>query len=106
MSKKYKKHDYASRKIYLLIHMTSMKFRVFVDKMLTFFRPLSVSSPTVDIFQVLLKVPFFLNLPVIHLKHLFWFTLLKYIFTPEFLRKADAFFAKSDELMPEFSAEV
>ena len=43
---------------------------------------------------------------VIHLKHLFWFTLLKYIFTPEFLRKADAFFAKSDELVPEFSAEV
>ena len=52
------------------------------------------------------KVPFLLGLLVIHLKHLFWFTLLKDIFTPEFLRKAHAFFAKSDELVTEFSAEV
>ena len=55
---------------------------------------------------MLVKVPFLLSLLVIQFKHLFWFTLLKYIFTPEFLRKADAFFAKSDELVPEFTAEV
>ena len=57
-------------------------------------------------FQMSFKFTFLLGLLVIHLKHLFWFTLLKDIFTPEFLRKAHAFFAKSDELVPEFSAEV
>ena len=52
------------------------------------------------------KVPFLLGLLVIHLKHPLWFAILKDIFTPEFLRKAQTLFAKSDELVTEFSAEV
>ena len=52
------------------------------------------------------KVPFLLGLLVIHLKYPFWLLLLKDIFTPEFLRKAHAFFAKPDELVTEFSAVV
>ena len=69
-------------------------------------RPLSVSSPIRGFLQMSFKVPFLLGLLVIHLKHLLWFTLLKDIFTPEFLRKAHAFFAKPDELVTEFPAEV
>lgn len=59
------------------------------------------TSPS-DVF----KVPFLLSLLVIHLKHPLWLPLLKDIFTPEFLRKAHAFFAKSDELVTEFPAEI
>ena len=55
---------------------------------------------------MLLNVTLFLSLLVIHLKHPLWLSLLKDIFTPEFLRKAQTLFAKSDELVTEFSAEV
>ena len=69
-------------------------------------RPLSVSSPARGFFQMSFKVPFLLGLLVVHLKHPLWLPLQKDIFTPEFLRKAHAFFAKPDELVTEFSAEV
>ena len=69
-------------------------------------RPLSASSPTRGFLQMSFKVTIFLGLLVIHLKHPLWLPLLKDIFTPEFLRKAHAFFAKPDELVTEFSAEV
>ena len=52
------------------------------------------------------KVPFLLGLLVIHLKHLLWLPLQKDIFTPEFLRKAHAFFTEPDELVTEFPAEI
>jgi hypothetical protein len=70
------------------------------------FRPLSESFPAGHGLDVPLKVPFLLGLLVIHLKHPLWLPLLKYIFTPEFLRKAQTLFAKSDELVTKFSAEV
>ena len=70
------------------------------------FRPLSLSSPTRGFLQMSFKVTFLLGLLVIHLKHPLWFPVLKDIFTPEFLRKAQTLFAKSDELVTEFSAEV
>ena len=69
-------------------------------------RPLSLSSPARGFFQMSFKVPFLLGLLVIHLKHPLWFPHLKDIFTPEFFRKAQTLFAKSDELVTEFSAEV
>ena len=52
------------------------------------------------------NVPFLLGLLVIHLKHPFGLPLLKDIFTLEFLRKAQTLFAKSDELVTKFPAEV
>ena len=52
------------------------------------------------------KITIFLGLLIIHLKHLLGLPLQKDIFTPEFLRKAHAFFAKPDELVTEFPAEV
>lgn len=69
-------------------------------------RPLSLSSPARGFFQMSFKVPFLLGLLVIHLKHPLWLPLQKDIFTPEFLRKAHAFFTEPDELVTEFSAEV
>lgn len=69
-------------------------------------RPLSASSPTRGFLQMSFKVPIFPGLLVIKLKHPLWLPLLKDIFTPEFLRKAQTFFAKPDELVPEFTAEV
>jgi hypothetical protein len=39
------------------------------------------------------KIQIFLDMLVIQLKHLLWLPLLKDIFTPEFLRKAQTFFA-------------
>ena len=65
-----------------------------------------LSSPARDFFQMSFKVPFLLSLLVIHLKYPLWLPLLKDIFTPEFLRKAQTLFAKSDELVTEFPAEV
>ena len=69
-------------------------------------RPLLASSPTRGFLQMPFKVTIFLGLLVIHLKYLLWLPLQKDIFTPEFLRKAHAFFTEPDELVTEFSAEV
>ena len=69
-------------------------------------RLLSLSSTTRGFLQMSFKVPFLLSLLVIHLKYPLWLPLLKDIFTPEFLRKAHAFFTEPDELVTEFSAEV
>ena len=69
-------------------------------------RPLALSSPTRGFFHMPFKVTIFLGLLVIHLKHPLWFPIMKDIFTPEFLRKEQTLFAKSDELVTEFSAEV
>jgi hypothetical protein len=52
------------------------------------------------------KISVFLSVLIVKLKHLHRLILQKDIFTPEFLRKAYAFFAKPDELVTEFPAEV
>ena len=70
------------------------------------FPPAFIIISNKSILQMSFKVPFLLGLLVIHLKHPLWHPLLKDIFTPEFLRNAHAFFAKPDELVTEFPAEV